>query len=152
MLPAVPTLVLILPASSSFPCYFTGQLHTEKSVWYHQHDSETDKKEEDLQVLACCSARQGGEYLFVYVFCENAVCVIGKKPARLINDEELLLLHRARHALIWFACCARRLTHWFLWSWTWTQFTAWIRAVIYLFRYIDNILKMHTNYEFFKGC
>lgn len=45
-----------------------------------------------MRGLACCSARQGGEYLFVYVFCENAVCVIGKKPARPINDEELLLL------------------------------------------------------------
>lgn len=34
----------------------------------------------------------GGEHLFVYDFCESAVCVIGKKPARRIDDEELLLL------------------------------------------------------------
>ena len=32
----------------------------------------------------------GGEYLFVYDFCESAVRVIGKKPARRIDDEELL--------------------------------------------------------------
>lgn len=34
---------------------------------------------------------RGGEYLFVYDFGESGVPVIGKKPARQIDDEEPLL-------------------------------------------------------------
>lgn len=74
--------------------HFTGQSCTQRNrldTTGREKETDSGEKAEFAGVLLTAQLCRGGEYLFVYDFGESAVPVIGKKPARQIDDEELLL-------------------------------------------------------------
>lgn len=76
------------------PYHFRGQSQTLRNRFDttgKERRQIAGRKQKFVGVLLTLQLCRVVNTVFVYDFCESAVRVIGKKPARRIDDEELLL-------------------------------------------------------------